>query len=214
MKDIISSGLKNYKSQKVREMFLKPDRKNSSLYTQLKPFADGLAAFGDHNKGGGLGLMDISLENHSLPWIQGTEDHGLPLMGIDALRMVYRSTSVQYFFDEGADRLRLITDDGEIFAKFHLVKSLVYKDRLGDKAAYGKQACRHIENQERQRYHHCIGEKQSHPDVHSGIFFQDHGDNISSAAGRVDVEQDSSSHRWKCNGIQKLQNRLMGQRRA
>src|SRR5699024_7867019 len=57
-----------------------------------------------------------------------------------------------------------------------------------------------------------IGDHQGASDIKAGIFFQDHGNDIGSAAGSADVEQDGGSERRKRDGKAELQHGLVSQR--
>ena len=120
-------------------------------------------------------------------------------------------TAVQLVDDEVADGLRVLTHDVEALAEVHILDDVVHHHRLGHQTHDGEQTgggAVHCKREAHSRHIRC---HQGRTDVHAGVLFQNHGDDIRSARGCVDVEQDRRTDRREHNGKYQLQHRLVGQ---
>ena len=99
-------------------------------------------------------------------------------------------TAVQLVDDEVADGLRVLTHDVEALAEVHILDDVVHHHRLGHQTHDGEQTgggAVHCKREAHSRHIRC---HQGRTDVHAGVLFQDHGDDIRAARGCADVEQE------------------------
>jgi len=114
--------------------------------------------------------------------------------------------------DEIADGIRFVADDREVFAKVDILDDTVDDKGFCHKAGKGEKSGGGIKDETGCHSDQKIHHKQGRTDIEAGIFFQDHGQDIRTAAGSTDIKKNGSTQRRKKDGKDQLQNRLCGQR--
>ena len=119
---------------------------------------------------------------------------------------------VQLVNDIITDQIGILGDDREIFAHVETLQHTVQHRRLDHQTQNRKQTnSRPIGNPCKQR-DHKIRNNQRSPDVHAGVLFQNHRDNIRPASRRFNVKQNCASNCRQTNRKNQLHQRLISQR--
>lgn len=121
------------------------------------------------------------------------------------LGAVDRGVPVQCIDNVIADRIRVIADDIKAFAQINALDHIVDHQRFCGKTDGGEKSCLRSKNKEGGGHCGHIHQHQHGSDIQAGVLLQDHGDDIRSAAGCADIEQDRCSDSREENGKHKLQ---------
>ena len=96
--------------------------------------------------------------------------------------MIDCSTSVQILHDEIGDFLRFVGNDSEIFVQLHPLNRLIDQQRLGHKTQHRAEACGNIKYHKGNNNDETVYKKQCTRNIHRRILFNDHRNNIRTAA--------------------------------
>ena len=157
-------------------------------------------------------LLDIISKPHRLETVQDGEDQVFLFPGEGALGVYYSGASVKVVLDKAADRFRITADYIEIFGQVQTLDKSVYHGRADGKSQEGVESGLDTEDETACQGDEEIGDKKCFPDVNAGIFLQDHGDDVCTAAGRADIEKNCGSQSRKGDGEGQLQHRLVRER--
>lgn len=149
---------------------------------------------------------------HGLTSPQYGQDNGAVAVGVSTLCVVYGGAAVQVFHDKVADRLRICTDDREVLAQVDVLDYAVDNEGLCHQTAEGEQTGLRAEDEAGSDGDEQIHDEQGSADVDAGILFEDHCQDVGTAAGCTDVKQDRSADCGQDDGKDQLQYRLRGQR--
>ena len=154
----------------------------------MKSFSDDLACIGNQDKCFRFIFFNEVAEFYSLWTIQRGKDNVLVFTGKRSLRLTDGGAPVQFVGQKIADRFRMIADNVEIFGKIETFDEGVDHKGTDRKSKERIQPGFDIEDKTSGDGDQNIGDKECFSDIKTGIFFQDHCDNVGAAAGRSDVE--------------------------
>lgn len=166
----------------------------------------------DRNECSGLRIMYKVSQLHGLTSFQYGQDNSAVAVGVSTLCVVYGGASVQVFHDKITDRLRICTDDREVFTQVDVLDNAVDDEGLCHQTTEGEQTGLRAEDEAGSDGDEQIHDKQGSTDVDTGIFLEDHRQNVGAAAGCADVKQDRSADCRQDDGKDQLQHRLCRQR--
>ena len=132
-------------------------------------------------------------------------------MGVGALTLEDRGASVQGVVDEIADGIRLVTDDREIFTEVDVLNDAVDNEGFRHQAGEREKTGRGVKDETGGHGDEKVHHEKGGTDVEAGIFLQDHGQNIRTAAGSADVKEDGCAQGRQEDREDQLQHRLGGQ---
>ncbi len=128
--------------------------------------------------------------------------------------MVDGGTTVQLLHDEIADGFRIVADNGKVFTEVDVLDDTVNHQGFCEEAAEGTESGLCVEYKAGGDDDAHIHEEQSGTDIQFRIFFQNHGNNVSSAAGGSHVKENGCTEGGKNNGKNQFQHGLICQRMA
>ena len=95
---------------------------------------------------------------------------------------------VQFLHDEVADRLWIVAYYIEVFGKIETFDKGINHKRTDRKSEEGIESGRNVKHKAAGNGDHHIGDQKCMSDIYTGIFLQDHCNDICTSAGRADVE--------------------------
>ena len=114
-------------------------------------------------------------------------------MRVGSLTLKNGGTPFQFIMDEIADGIRFVADDREVFAKVDILDDTVDDKGFCHKAGKGEKSGGGIKDETGCHSDQKIHHKQGRTDIEAGIFFQDHGQDIRTAAGSTDIKKNGST---------------------
>ena len=171
-----------------------------------------LTGIRDGNECSRLCIMYKVSQLHGLTSPQYGQDNGAVAVGVSTLCVVYGGAAVQIFHNKITDRLGVGTDDREVLAQVDVLDNAVDNEGLCHQTAEGEQTGLRAEDEAGSDGDEQIHDEQGSADVDAGILFQDHCQDVGTAAGCTDVKQDRSADCGQDDGKDQLQHRLRGQR--
>lgn len=111
--------------------------------------------------------------------------------------MISRCTVIEFFGDKITDWLRMIAHDRKKFVQLHAFDGFVDNQCFCHQAKNRTKSGQNIKDKEREDDDDQITEQKSSGNVHRGVFFDDHGDDVRSAAGSILKKEQGSGDRRK-----------------
>lgn len=137
----------------------------------MESFSDDLTRIGNQDKCFRLLLFDEVPKLYGLHTIQGCQNNVTILTGKSSGSLYCRSTSVQLFYDEVADRFRMFADNVKIFAEIQTLDHVVNHQGTYRKTKYRVETRFNIEDKKSQNGNNNITGKESVSDIKAGVFF-------------------------------------------
>ncbi len=162
----------------------------------------------------GVGSADEQLQADGLGAVDDGHDDLAFLMGEAAPAFHDGGAVVQVFHNEFADGVGIVGNDLEHLVGAQVIHHRVHHIGFHEQPEQGKEARFHAEGEACAQGHDQIGHGQGHADVHMGVFFHQHGDNVRTAGRSVHVEQDGRAHGGQAHGENQFQHRLAGHGRG
>ena len=134
-------------------------------------------------------------------------------MGINALAVQLGGAAVQRSGDEILNRFRDGGDDLEAFLDHQVIHDYIHKHGFDDQPEHRKQPGFHTESEAGGDGDNDIAAQKRHADIQGCILPQDHGDDVRSTGGSIQVEEDRRADRRKADGKHQLHQGLGSQRR-
>ena len=177
-----------------------------------KSFTNNLAAVGDHHESAGVVLFQEIPKLDGLASLHNRQNDEFLLVRVGSLTLKNGGTPFQFIMDEIADGIRLVTDDREILTEVDVLNDAVDNEGFRHQAGEREKTGRGVKDETGGHGDEKIHHEKGGTDVEAGIFLQDHGQNIRTAAGSTDIKKNGTTQRRKEDGKDQLQNRLCGQR--
>ena len=178
----------------------------------MKSFSDDLACIGNQNKCFGFVFFDEVAELYSLRTIQRSKDDVFVFSGKCALCLADCGAPVQFMGQKITDRFRVVADNVEILGKVETFDERVDHKRTDRKPEERIKPSFDIEDKTSGDRDQNIGDEKRPANIKTGIFFQDHCNDVGAAAGRSDIKQNCGTKRRKCDRKAEFEHRLIGER--
>ena len=156
--------------------------------------------------------MDEAAKRQRLRAGENGDDHRFALVVERAVDVLKRRAAVQIDGDEVDDRIRVRRDDLETLFHAEAVGHVIDQNGFHQQAEDAEQAGLNTEAEKRRQRNQRVGNHQRHADVQARIFAHDHGDDVRSAAGGVQMEQNRRTDGRKQYREAQFQQRLVRQR--
>ena len=174
--------------------------------------SDDFSRCGDDHESVRVIGVDEAAQSQSLCARQNGDNHRLALVMERAVDILKRCAAMQIDSDEIDNRFRVGRDDLEAFFHAKAVRHVIDEHGFHQQAEDAEQAGLNAEAEQTRDRDERIGDHQRHADIHARIFADNHRDDVGSAAGCVQVEQNRRTERRKQDGKAQLKQRLIGQR--
>lgn len=119
---------------------------------------------------------------------------------------------MQFIVDEVTDGLGGAADHIKVFGQVQTLDKSVHHGRADGKSQEGVESGLDAKDEAACQGDKEIGGQKGFSDIYAGIFLQDHGDNVCTAAGRTDIKEDCGSQGRERDGKGQLQHGLIGER--
>ena len=172
--------------------------------------ADNLAGVCHHDKSVGLHAADVPAQDHRLaPGHYGKHQVDL-VVGVGAGGLADGGAAVELFHNEVPHRLRVGADDVHILAQVKALDDVIHHHGLHQQAQDGVEPRFDAEDKAAGNRHQDVRHQQRPADIHVGVFAQQHGDNVGTAGGCPDVEEDGRAQGRQPYREDELQKGLIG----
>jgi len=176
--------------------------------------ADDFTGVGNREECFRVGSSDVVAEFHRLRTAEDGDNHKFFFMRVGTGGAVNRCAADELIGDVFADGSGIGADDGEYLAEIDSLDDTVDDKALCGQTAYGVQTGCGTEEEECGDGNHNIHKHQSCTDIETGVFLNDHGDDVGTAAGCIAVKKDGGRKSGKSNRKDQFQERFFSQRCA
>ena len=133
-------------------------------------------------------------------------------MRVGSLGMISGCSVTEFFCNKIANWFWIITYNSKELVQLHAFDHFVDDQCLCHQPKDGTKSGQSVKNEECHNYNEQVAEQQSGGNVHRGVLFDDHGDDVCPASGGVLEKEQGSCDCRQQDRKAKLQRNLIGQR--